>query len=70
MIAAAASALITEYLIATSDATGFYVELAPGFAPGDEGMLQVLGAALVLLATLWFGAIATHRLERQTSAAG
>jgi len=34
------------------------------FDIGDDSMLRVLGALLVLIAALWFGALAASRLER------
>lgn len=34
------------------------------FDIGDDGLLRALGAALVLLAAFWFGALASSRLER------
>ena len=42
------------------------VESPVGVLPvGDDGLLQALGALLVLLAAFWFGALAAGRLERQ-----
>lgn len=63
--------LISTYLIATAgdeDASGMTTE-GTGFyiAPvdvGDDALLRALGAAFVLIAALWFGAIAAHRLEQ------
>jgi len=39
---------------------GYY----PYFDIGDDSLLRVLGAMLVLVAALWFGALAASRLER------
>jgi hypothetical protein len=65
--AAGLGALISTYLVVTAgegdagDATVF------GVTPvGDDALLQALGAMLVLLAALWFGALAASRLPDQT----
>jgi hypothetical protein len=55
--------LVTTWLIATSgdvSATG-PVETA---GVTDDGLLRALGAALVLVATLWFAALAASRIDR------
>jgi hypothetical protein len=64
MIATCAAGLITTWLIATSgDAIA---PLSPlGFESlSDETLLRPLAAALVLLSTLWFGALAASRLDQ------
>jgi hypothetical protein len=38
-------------------------EVIPGAVLGDDDLLRALGAALVLLAALWFGALAASRIE-------
>jgi hypothetical protein len=65
------SALLSTWLIVSSedDETGFtgegaaVVEVLP---IGNDALLQVLGAMLVLLAAFWFGALAASRLPDQT----
>jgi len=64
ILASAIAGLISSWLIAT---TGD--EFTP-FSPfglesiSDESLLRPLAAALVLLSTLWFGALAASRLEQ------
>ena len=65
--AAGAGALISTYLVLTTgggDLDGGTSVF--GLAPGDDALLQVLGVMLVLLAALWFGALAASRLPDQT----
>jgi hypothetical protein len=65
MIAAAVAGLIASWLIAT---TGGAVSPASPLGLetiSDESLLRPLAVALVLLATLWFGALAASRLERR-----
>lgn len=66
LAATAAGGLISTYLIATSGGIGAnYVDVSVvGVTPGDDEFLRVLGVAFVLIATLWFGAIAAHRYEQ------
>lgn len=66
LAATAAAGLISTYLIATAGGVGnTYFDVSTiGIAPGDDELLRVLGAAFVLIAALWFGAIAAHRLEQ------
>ncbi len=63
--------LISTYLIATAggdEATAENfgdsgsVELF-GVTPGDDELLRALGVAFILIAALWFGAVAAHRLQ-------
>lgn len=59
--------LISTWLVLTAggdDAVGVAPEdgLVPYAAIGDDDLLQALGAALVVLAALWFGALAASRL--------
>jgi hypothetical protein len=42
-------------------------EVIPGAVLGDDDLLRALGAALVLLAALWFGALAASRIEEQVT---
>lgn len=62
--------LVSTYLIATagdegsSDVLGGDSGVVFGLSPGNDALLRVLGVAFVLLAALWFGAIAAQRLER------
>jgi hypothetical protein len=69
----ACAGLITSYLVVTAgnddpeaipldESTGFY--FIPGVDIGDDELLRVLGLAFVLIATMWFGAIAAHRYEQ------
>jgi hypothetical protein len=66
--AAILAAAIATWLIATAG----NVDIAPGLVPAagtsDDELLRVLGAALVVLAALWFSALAASRLERASSA--
>lgn len=63
--AAGAGALISTWLVLDAGGEGG-VESPVGVLPvGDDGLLQALGAILVLLAAFWFGALAASRLERQ-----
>ncbi len=64
-----AAGLISTYLIATAGGTtvGPDVTATIGAVPvgsSDDELLRVLGLAFVLIATLWFGAIAADRYER------
>jgi hypothetical protein len=70
--AAVAGGLISTWLIATAgDAS---VEGDVFFAPvglvGDDGLLRALGASLVLLSSLWVGALAASRIDRSTPSTG
>ena len=66
VVATLAAALISTWLIATAGAkdvanlSGFYF----GGSGSDNELFRVLGAALVVLAALWFSALAASRLER------
>jgi hypothetical protein len=42
-------------------------EVIPGAVLGDDDLLRALGAALVLLAALWFAALAASRIEEQVT---
>jgi len=64
MVAAGVAGLIASWLIAT---TGSAVSPISPFgleSISDESLLRPLAAALVLLSTLWFGALAASRLEQ------
>ncbi len=63
------AALVTTWLIATAGGTVPVPAVGPlgvdpGGTLGDDGLLRVLGACFVLLAALWFAALAASRLER------
>jgi hypothetical protein len=63
--AAVVAGLIATWLLASSG--GDISPLSPfGLSPAvaDESLLRPLAIALVLLSTLWFGALAASRLER------
>ena len=70
MFATAVAGLISTWLIATTGGA-----ITPATSPfwlesiTDESLLKPLGAAFVLLATLWFGALAASRLERKPNQA-
>ena len=70
MFATAVAGLISTWLIATTGGA-----ITPATSPfglesiKDESLLKPLGAAFVLLATLWFGALAASRLERKPNQA-
>jgi hypothetical protein len=69
-ITAGAAGLISTYLIATAgddtDDFGDGGELYfLSVDVGDDELLRLLGALLVLLASFWFGAIAAHRYEQR-----
>jgi hypothetical protein len=70
--AAVLSGLISTWLIVTAE-NEEVVGVSEGGNPftgalpiGNDALLQVLGAMLVLLAALWFGALAASRLPDQT----
>ena len=64
LVSIVAAAAIATWLIAKSGAEGITVFDSPVGLIGDDGLLRALGAALVLTATLWFGALAASRLDR------
>jgi hypothetical protein len=69
--AAGLSALLSTWLIVTSEdeetTVGDGVSGLGAAAPiGNDSLLQMLGAMLVLLAAFWFGALAASRLPDQT----
>jgi hypothetical protein len=66
--AAAAAGLIATWLIATSgdENTAYEAFGTPVDLLGNDGLLRGLGAALVLVAALWFVALAASRLDRAT----
>lgn len=70
VVATVVAGLISTWLIATagegtSIAGGGDVSLLPGALIGDDELLRALGAAFVLLSVLWFGALATSRIEQR-----
>lgn len=64
MVAALFPGLISTWLLASTG--GEVTSLSPiGFSSiAHESLLRPLAVALVLLSTLWFGALAASRLER------
>jgi len=64
MVAALVAGLISTWLIVSTG--GEVTPLSPfGLSSiADESLLRPLAVALVLLSTLWFGALAASRLER------
>lgn len=64
MVAALVPGLISTWLLASTG--GEVTSLSPiGFSSiAHESLLRPLAVALVLLSTLWFGALAASRLER------
>ena len=66
LVTIVAAGAIATWLIAQSGGDGSSVFDDPFSVVGDDGLLRALGAALVLAATLWFGALAASRLERAT----
>jgi len=65
--AAVLAGLVSTYLVVTAgtgDATGFYVAFGTPIDLESDELLRVLGAAVVLLASLWLCAVAAHRYER------
>jgi hypothetical protein len=64
MVAAAVAGLISTWLIATTG--GAVTPLSPlGLESiSGESLLRPLAGALILLSTLWFGALAASRLEQ------
>jgi hypothetical protein len=71
VVATLAAGLVSTYLISTagddvpvSDDYSDDSLYTFGVGVGDSELLRVLGALFVLIAVLWFGAIAAERLER------
>jgi hypothetical protein len=67
VVAAVAGGLISTWLVLTADGGDFGVAgggaAVPFAGPADDELLRLLGASLVLLAALWFAALAASRLE-------
>jgi hypothetical protein len=65
-------AYATDLIATTGETTvGSEVTTTIGAVPvgsSDDELLRVLGLAFVLIATLWFGAIAADRYERRPAA--
>ena len=59
----AAGAIATWLIVASGEGRVFDDPLA---FVGDDGLLRALGAAIVLLSSLWFSALAVSRLDRAT----
>lgn len=58
--------LISAWLVVSGSSEDVVPSAGPeviGVALGDDDLLRALGAALVLLAALWFGALAASRIE-------
>ena len=60
LAAVGVAGLVSSWLVVTAG----NVLRAPTEIIGNDDLLRVLGAALVLLAALWFGALAASRIER------
>jgi hypothetical protein len=60
--------LISTWLILTAASNEFAATASPvqALPASDDGLLRVLGVILVLMAALWFGALAASRLPGQT----
>lgn len=74
LAAITAAGLISTYLVATAGGTTVSTDVTTtiGAVPvssADDELVRVLGLAFVLIATLWFGAIAADRYERGPRAA-
>jgi hypothetical protein len=65
--AAILSAAIATWLIATAGHAVIGFSPYPSSEAGNDELLRVLGAALVMLAALWFSALAASRLERAST---
>jgi hypothetical protein len=67
-----AGVLATVLIVdADGNGVGFYSSGPVPIAPfGNESVLRPLGAALVVLAALWFAALAASRVSRQTADGG
>jgi hypothetical protein len=70
--AAVAAGLISTWLIATAGDTSIEGNVfgPVGVAVDDDGMLRALGASLVLLSSLWVGALAASRIDRGAPSTG
>ena len=65
--AAVLSAALATWLIVTAGNAEIGPNLYPASEASNDDLLRVLGAALVVLAALWFSALAASRLERASS---
>lgn len=67
MVVTVLAGLISAWLVVSGSSEDIVAsagpEVIPGAVLGDDDLLRALGAALVLLAALWFGALAASRLE-------
>lgn len=67
VVATAIAGLISAWLVVSANdsdvVSSVGPESIPGAALGDDDLLRALGAALVVLAALWFATLATSRLE-------
>jgi hypothetical protein len=66
LVATLAAVLISTWLIATAGRKelGGFSAFSLGANTSDDELFRVLGAVLVVLAALWFSALAASRLER------
>ena len=67
---AAVAGFIATWLVATAGSLSGSVFGNPVAVIDDDGLLRALGAAFVLLAALWFAALAAGRLERAGEGTG
>lgn len=67
VVVTAIAGLISAWLVVSASDADVVAsagpESIPGAVLGDDDLLRALGAALVLLAALWFGTLAASRLE-------
>ena len=67
VVVTAIAGLISAWLVVSASDADVVAsagpESIPGAVLGDDDLLRALGAALVLLASLWFGTLAASRLE-------
>lgn len=67
MVVTVVAGLISAWLVVSGSSNDVVAsagpEGIPGAVLGDDDLLRALGAALVLLAALWFGALAASRIE-------
>lgn len=68
VVVAVVAGLITSwFVVSASEAEITSVGLVPEGVLEDDSFLRALGAALVLLAALWFGALAASRIDEHAT---
>jgi hypothetical protein len=67
VVVSVVAGLISAWLVVSGSSEDVVASAGPKVIPGavlgDDDLLRALGAALVLLAALWFGALAASRIE-------